>query len=168
MLYLVAVFYIFLIFYGSIIMSKRSEIKPGFADIAYANRRRRINFLDKINELIDWEPIEKKLNRALKRQSVSVGAQPYPAIVMFKEALIKWLRERSAALRGARNLAYQLDMSRFLRSVRLALRLAHRFIQHFHNIMNNVSCHFCCRRAIRSGIIDVCFYGSKIFKYKKV
>lgn len=70
-------------------MSKRSEIKPGFADIAYAKRRRRETFLDKINELIDWYPIEKKLNRTLKRQSSSVGAQPYPAIVMFRALLLQ-------------------------------------------------------------------------------
>ena len=70
-------------------MSKRSEVRPGFADIAYANRRRRVNFLDKVNELIDWQPIEKQLNKTLKRKSNPVGAQPYPAIVMFKALLLQ-------------------------------------------------------------------------------
>ena len=44
-----------------------------------------------------------------------------------KEALIKCLREQSAALRGARFLAYLSDMSRSLRAVRLAPHLAHLF-----------------------------------------
>ena len=60
---------------------------------------------------------------------------------MSREALIKWLRERIAALRGARNLAYQIDISRFLRSVRLALHLAHRFIQRFPRISLMASPH---------------------------
>ena len=46
-----------------------------------------------------------------------------------KEALIKWLHERIAVLRGARSLAYLSDMSRVLRSVRLALPLARSFNQ---------------------------------------
>jgi len=70
-------------------MSNRSEIRPGFADIAYANRRRRVNFLDKIDELLDWKPIQKKLNKVLKRKPNSVGAQPYPALVMFKALLLQ-------------------------------------------------------------------------------
>jgi len=70
-------------------MSNRSEVRPGFADIAYANRRRRVNFLDKVNELIEWKPIQKKLNKILKRKPNPVGAQPYPAIVMFKALLLQ-------------------------------------------------------------------------------
>ena len=48
-----------------------------------------------------------------------------------KETLIKCLRERSAALRGARLLAYLKDMSRILCSVRLASHLAHLCNQRF-------------------------------------
>ena len=47
------------------------------------------------------------------------------------ETLNKWLRGRIAAKRGARSLAYLLDMSRSLRSVRLALPPARRFLQRF-------------------------------------
>jgi hypothetical protein len=50
---------------------------------------------------------------------------------IFRETLNKWLRGRLAALRGARSLAYLLDMSRSLRSVRLALSPARRFLQRF-------------------------------------
>ena len=41
----------------------------------------------------------------------------------FRETLINCLRKQIAALVGARKLAYLFDMSRFLRSIRLALRL---------------------------------------------
>ena len=48
-----------------------------------------------------------------------------------KETLINCLGERIVALRGARNLDYPFDMSRFLRSVRLALHLAQTINQCF-------------------------------------
>ncbi len=45
--------------------------------------------------------------------------------------MTKWLRERIASLRGARNLVYPLDMSRLLRAGRLALHLARSLVQGF-------------------------------------
>lgn len=50
-------------------------------------------------------------------------------------ALIKYLRGRIAVLRGARNLAYVADMSRFLRFVRLALHRARRLNQRCQNYL---------------------------------
>ena len=40
-----------------------------------------------------------------------------------KETLINWLHERITSLHGTRILAYLVDMSRLLRSVRLVLHL---------------------------------------------
>jgi len=48
------------------------------------------------------------------------------------ETLINCLCRRIVALRGARNLDYHVDMSRFLRSVRLALHPAQTINQGFH------------------------------------
>ncbi|PIV47914.1 MAG: lipoprotein signal peptidase [Gallionellaceae bacterium CG02_land_8_20_14_3_00_60_115] len=48
-----------------------------------------------------------------------------------RETPNKCLRGRIAALRGARQLAYLFDMSRCLRSVRLVLHPARRFLQRF-------------------------------------
>ena len=48
-----------------------------------------------------------------------------------KEALNKLLREPMAALRGAQILAYLNDMSRILRSVRLALDSLATLVQSF-------------------------------------
>lgn len=70
-------------------MAKRSEVKPGFADIAYENRRRRPNFLDKVNAIIDWRPIDKVLKKALRRNQIAPGNVPYPALNMFKILLLQ-------------------------------------------------------------------------------
>ena len=42
------------------------------------------------------------------------------------ETLINWLHERITLLRGTRSLAYLIDMSRLLCSVRLVLHLVRR------------------------------------------
>ena len=44
-------------------------------------------------------------------------------MILSKEALINCLHKQIAALSGAQKLAYLFDMSRFLRSIRLALCL---------------------------------------------
>ena len=44
-------------------------------------------------------------------------------MILSKEALINCLHRQIAALIGAQKLAYLFDMSRFLRSIRLALCL---------------------------------------------
>ena len=49
----------------------------------------------------------------------------------FRETLINCLHERIASLHGTRFLAYRIDMSRLLRSVRLALHHVRRINQHF-------------------------------------
>lgn len=70
-------------------MSTRSDNKPGFADIAYENRRRRPNFLDKVAEVLDWQPIDKVLKKALRRKKITPGNVPYPALKMFKVLLLQ-------------------------------------------------------------------------------
>ena len=47
------------------------------------------------------------------------------------ETLINWLYERITSLRGTRILAYLIDMSWLLCSVRLVLHLVHRINQRF-------------------------------------
>jgi len=55
-----------------------------------------------------------------------------------KDTRNKWLREQIAALRATRNLAVHLVLSRFLRSVRLALYLARSLIPCIPNIPKNL------------------------------
>ena len=54
---------------------------------------------------------------------------------MIRETLINCLQERIAALGGARKLTYLLDISRILRSVRLALHLSRLINQSFLRIV---------------------------------
>ena len=68
-------------------MANRFEGKGGFADMAYAARRRRPNFLDAVGKIIDWEPIEKRLNNFLRRSKS--GPPSYPALCMFKALLLQ-------------------------------------------------------------------------------
>lgn len=70
-------------------MSKHMEFKGGFADIAYANRRRKRGFLDEVDEVINWRPIENVLKKALRRKKISPGNVPYPALGMFKALLLQ-------------------------------------------------------------------------------
>jgi len=60
----------------------------------------------------------------------------YSHMYRIKETLINCLYGRIAALRGARNLDYPIDMSRFLRSGRLALHPAQTINQVFHKWMD--------------------------------
>ena len=55
-----------------------------------------------------------------------------------QEALINCLRKRSAALGGAQKLVYPIDMSRFLRSIRLASHLVQRINQYFPNQIHHI------------------------------
>jgi hypothetical protein len=50
---------------------------------------------------------------------------------IIRETLINWLYERITSLRGTRSLAYLVDMSRLLHSVRLVLHLVRRINQRF-------------------------------------
>jgi len=65
-------------------MNERKKI-PGVADYIIAHRRRRKDtFLDEIDRLIDWKPIEKLLAKKIRRNVNAVGNPAYPALAMFK------------------------------------------------------------------------------------
>jgi IS5 family transposase len=68
-------------------MANRFEVKGGFADMAHAARRRRPNFLDAIDQIIDWRPVEQQLKQFLQRSKA--GPTPYPALCMFKSLLLQ-------------------------------------------------------------------------------
>jgi hypothetical protein len=63
-------------------------------------------------------------NRLLEYLEVFVVVREYFAMISLRETLINCLHKRFAALGGAQKLAYQIDMSRFLRFIRLASHLA--------------------------------------------
>ena len=64
------------------IMSERTSEKPGIADYVVARRKRKESFLDEIDRLIDWQPLEKVLRNKLKRVANAVGNPAYPPLLM--------------------------------------------------------------------------------------
>jgi len=62
-------------------MSERTSSKPGIADYVVARRKRKECFLDEIDRLIDWIPLEKLLRKTLKRVRArfSTSSSPLPA-----------------------------------------------------------------------------------------
>lgn len=71
-------------------MSERGKKVLGIADYTATLRaRRKSTFLDEIDRLIDWKPLERLLNKRLKRSADAVGNPPYPALVMFKILLLQ-------------------------------------------------------------------------------
>ena len=65
-------------------MSERTSSKPGIADYVVARRKRKECFLDEIDRLIDWNPLEKLLRKTLKRVANAVGNPAYPPLPMLK------------------------------------------------------------------------------------
>ena len=65
-------------------MSERTSKKPGIADYVAARRKHKDCFLDEIDRLIDWKPIEKVLRQKLKRVANAVGNPADPPLLMFK------------------------------------------------------------------------------------
>ncbi len=64
---------------------------PSFADYIVGQRKRPVTFLDKIDKIIDWKPIEKILRQKYKKTASADGRPAYPALPMFKLLMIqKW------------------------------------------------------------------------------
>ena len=94
-------------------MNERKKI-PGVADYIIAHRRRRKDtFLDEIDRLIDWKPIEKLLAKKIRRNVNAVGNPAYPALAMFKILLVqRWYNLSDDAVEDA--LSDRLSFVRFV------------------------------------------------------
>lgn len=65
-------------------MSESTCPKLGLADYVVARRKRKECFLDEIDRLSDWSPLENLLRKMLKRVVNAVGNPAYPPFPMFK------------------------------------------------------------------------------------
>ena len=98
-------------------MSERTSEKPGIADYVAARRKHRDCFLDEIDRLIDWKPLEKLLRQKLKRVANAVGNPAYPPLLMFKILLLqRWYNRSDMAVEEA-----LYDRLSFVRFVALSL-----------------------------------------------
>ncbi len=69
-------------------MSARSK-GPRRGDYFMGRRRTKATFLDEINAVIDWKPIQTFLAKKLNRKANAVGNPAYPALPMFKVLLLQ-------------------------------------------------------------------------------
>jgi IS5 family transposase len=63
--------------------------RGGFADMAVASRKQPKTFLDDLDKIMDWKPIEGFLKKKLRRHQDAVGNPAYPALGMFKILLLQ-------------------------------------------------------------------------------
>ena len=70
-------------------MATSFDHKGGFADQAAIRCKRRPKTPDKIDNIIDWRPIERYLAENLDRRSNAAGNPSYPALGMFKALLLQ-------------------------------------------------------------------------------
>ena len=84
-------------------MKERTSPRPNFIDyVADLKRKKRPTFLDDIQKIIDWHPLEKFLRRKLRRNKDAVGNPAYPALTMFKILLLqRWYNLSDEALESA-------------------------------------------------------------------
>jgi len=94
-------------------MSNRFE-RPGlgFLDLAVSRLKKVRTFLDEVDRIIDWAPIEKLLKRKLGRNRDAVGNPAYPALGMFKVLLLqRWYNLSDRGIEEA--LADRISFRRF-------------------------------------------------------
>lgn len=70
-------------------MANRFDLKGGFADQAAKRRQRSRKTPERIDSVINWQPIEEFLNRELDRRPNAIGKPAYPALGMFKALLLQ-------------------------------------------------------------------------------
>ena len=71
-------------------MSNRFEKPtPGFLDLAVSELKKAKTFLDDVERIVDWRPIEKVLREKLCRNNDATGNPAYPPLAMFKVLLLQ-------------------------------------------------------------------------------
>lgn len=71
-------------------MSNRFEKRRGgFLDLAITHRKKAKTFLDDVERIIDWRPIERFLKKKLRRSRDAIGNPAYPPLSMFKVLLLQ-------------------------------------------------------------------------------
>lgn len=94
-------------------MSNRFE-KPGmgFLDLAVEHGKKAKTFLDDVDQVIDWRPIERFLKKKLRRSKDAVGNPAYPPLAMFKVLLLqRWYNLSDQGMDDA--LADRISFRRF-------------------------------------------------------
>ncbi len=98
-------------------MGDKISTQMGFADLMVSERPRKSSFLDEVDRMVDWRPIQKILNRKYKKKASADGRPAYPVLPLFKMLLIqRWYNLSDPGLEEAVN-----DRISFLRFTSLSL-----------------------------------------------
>ena len=82
-------------------MSRKVETQTSLAEYLTVENPK-AGFLDKVDQLIDWQPIEILLKKKYRRTKDATGEDAYPALMMFKAMLLqRWYNLSDPALEGA-------------------------------------------------------------------
>ena len=85
-------------------MGDKISTQMSFADLMVSQRTRKSSFLDEVDGMVDWRPIENILNRNYKKKASVDGRPPYPALPLFKMLLIqRWYNLSDPGLEEAVN-----------------------------------------------------------------
>jgi len=85
---------------------------PGFLDLAIEGGKKAKTFLDDVDKVVDWRPIEKFLKKKLRRNKDAVGNPAYPPLAMFKVLLLqRWYNLSDQGMDDA--LADRISFRRF-------------------------------------------------------
>jgi IS5 family transposase len=84
----------------------------GFLDLAVSQLKKAKTFLDEVERIVDWVPIEKLLKKKLRRNQDAVGNPAYPPLGMFKVLLLqRWYNLSDQGMDDA--LADRISFRRF-------------------------------------------------------
>ncbi|MCB2187101.1 MAG: transposase [Deltaproteobacteria bacterium] len=71
-------------------MSNRFERSAGgFLDLAVSQLKKANTFLEDVDRVVDWRPMEKLLKKKLRRNKDALGTLAYPALSMYKVLLLQ-------------------------------------------------------------------------------
>ena len=70
-------------------MANRFQKGPRLGDFFLSKRKTKTTFLDEIDAIIDWRPIQAFLDKKLKRKANAIGSPAYPSLAMFKVLLLQ-------------------------------------------------------------------------------
>jgi IS5 family transposase len=83
-------------------MTKKISTERNLLDDMLYDRKKKQSFLDNIDKIIDWKPIENFLNNKITRVASADGRPAYPPLAMFKLLLLqRWYNLSDVALEDA-------------------------------------------------------------------
>jgi IS5 family transposase len=83
-------------------MVERIVKEQGFMDFFLSRRPSKNDFLDKVEELIDWQPIDRLLTKHYRKRAAADGRPAYPPLPMFKMLLLqRWYNLSDPGLEAA-------------------------------------------------------------------